>query len=137
MLHDLNYKLRFEQNYFDNICVNLVLPYIKNYRFALMNMYNCLKKNGTLIVTSLKPNYDLSIIYKKFVTSNPSKEDIEEARKLLGSAGQIKYKGKLGRYKFFDKNYFFNLLKELCIKSKDVRTMRSFNNQVNIFIIKK
>lgn len=129
---DLNRPLPFDDSFFENICLSLVLSYLDRPLESLKELSRVLKPGGKMIVTSLKPSADLSEIYRSFVRLCESETDARAARELLNDAGQIKHKEGVGVYHFYsDKE-----LKTILVASgfQNVRTYRAFSNQANIVI---
>jgi SAM-dependent methyltransferase len=94
-------QLPFQEGTFDVICCSLVLSYLKRPQGLLHELYRLLRPGGTLVVSSMKPNCDLSIIYRDSILANVTTEDIEAARNLLRAAGKIKLKEEIGYYTFY------------------------------------
>jgi len=130
VLADIDQPLPFTDNYFDKICCNLVISYVKDPLFSLQELMRVLKDNGKIIVSSMKPYADLSQVYRNFVDKTESQEELEEARKLLSSAGRIKQKESAGLYNFFSEGQLEEMFKQ--IKAKNIEISRAFSNQSNI-----
>ena len=94
-------RLPFQEGTFDVICCSLVLSYLKRPQGLLRELYRVLRPGGALVVSSLKPNCDLSIIYRDSLATNITAEDIEAGRNLLRAAGKIKLKEEIGYYTFY------------------------------------
>jgi SAM-dependent methyltransferase len=93
--------LPFQEGTFDVICCSLVLSYLKRPQGLLRELYRVLRPGGVFIVSSMKPNSDLSIIYRDSIEANVTPEDIEAGRNLLRAAGRIKLKEEIGYYTFY------------------------------------
>jgi SAM-dependent methyltransferase/pimeloyl-ACP methyl ester carboxylesterase len=93
--------LPFQEGTFDVICCSLVLSYLKRPQGLLRELYRVLRPGGVFIVSSMKPNCDLSIIYRDSIEANVTPEDIEAGRNLLRAAGRIKLKEEIGYYTFY------------------------------------
>jgi ubiquinone/menaquinone biosynthesis C-methylase UbiE len=102
--HDLDDPLPFADNMFNKITCSLVLSYINKPLECIREFFRVLQPKGKIVVTSLKPYNDLSLIYKSFVDKASSEEELLEGRKLLSSAGRIKQKENFGYYKFYAKS---------------------------------
>ena len=76
-------RLPFQEGTFDVICCSLVLSYLKRPQGLLSELYRLLRPGGTLVVSSMKPNCDLSIIYRDSIMANVTTEDLQAARDLL------------------------------------------------------
>jgi len=124
MLQDLEKRLPFDDNSFDKICCNLVLSYLKNSFFTLKELYRVLKPGGRMVVSSLKPHPDLSHIYRSFVKQSADRDEINEARLLLGAAGKIKTKEGQGYYVFFSERQLKSMFSRLrAVNVKDYRAL--------------
>jgi SAM-dependent methyltransferase/esterase/lipase len=136
ILADLDYHLPFKDCYFDKICCNLVISYVKNPRFTIEELIRTLKPKGKIIISSMKPYADLSQIYRNFVVQTEDDEELQEARKLISAAGRIKQKESAGFYHFFSETELINLIKDI-LKNYDVKYFRSFANQANLVAVNK
>jgi ubiquinone/menaquinone biosynthesis C-methylase UbiE/esterase/lipase len=132
-LSDLDSPLPFKDNFFDKVCCNLVLSYVKNPGFTVSELFRVLKPGGRIIVTSLKPFADLSQIYRNFADFTENDDELDEARKLLSAAGKIKQKENAGIYNFFSEEE----LKDLFSSAKDPVIKRAFANQANLAVGEK
>ncbi len=94
-------RLPFQEGTFDVICCSLVLSYLKRPQGLLRELYRVLRPGGALVVSSMKPNCDLSIIYRDSIAANVTPEDVEAGRNLLRAAGKIKLKEEIGYYTFY------------------------------------
>jgi SAM-dependent methyltransferase/pimeloyl-ACP methyl ester carboxylesterase len=106
-------RLPFQEGTFDVICCSLVLSYLKHPQGLLRELYRVLRPGGILIVTSLKPNCDLSIIYHDSILENVTPEDVEAGRNLLRAAGKIKLKEEIGYYTFYTQAELAELVMDL------------------------
>lgn len=135
ILADLDRPLPIEDNHFDKICCNLVLSYLKKPQFTLNELFRVLKPGGKILVSSLKPYADLSLIYRDFADQTNKKNELEEARKLLSAAGRIKQKENAGIYNFFSGEELKKLFNETGVKN--FSTYLGFGNQANIAVGEK
>ena len=94
-------RLPFQEATFDVICCSLVLSYLRHPQGLLLELYRVLRPGGVLVVSSMKPNCDLSIIYRDSIAANVTAADVEAARNLLRAAGKIKLKEEIGYYTFY------------------------------------
>ena len=133
VLCDIEYPLPFPDSYFDKICCNLVISYVKDPQFTAKELIRVLKPGGKMVISSMKPFADLSQIYRNFADQTQSQEELDEARKLLSAAGRIKQKEGAGIYKFFSEGELLGLLG----KQGKSRSARTFADQVNAVIFSK
>ncbi|HUJ43817.1 MAG TPA: methyltransferase domain-containing protein [Opitutaceae bacterium] len=94
-------RLPFQEATFDVICCSLVLSYLRHPEGLVRELHRVLRPGGVLVVSSMKPNCDLSIIYRDSIMANVSTEDVAAARELLRAAGKIKLKEEIGYYTFY------------------------------------
>lgn len=135
ILADLEYDIPFDANVFDKICCNLVISYLKDYKSMLKNLYSCLKPSGKIVISSLKPYSDLSLVYKNYIDQNLTVEDILEGRNLLSSAGKIRHKEKQGHYHFFSEQELRMIMKDAGFVM--IKTYRALGNQANVAVGEK
>jgi len=91
----------FAPGTFDKICCSLLLSYLKRPGGLLHELYRVLRPGGKIVVSSMKPFCDLSLIYRRYAEGRHSKQEIEAARDLLRAAGKIKVKEEQGYYVFY------------------------------------
>jgi len=135
VLADLNYRLPFPDEYFEKICCNLVISYVENAKATTRELMRVLKPKGRLVITSLKPYADLSQIYRNFVVQVSSEEEVEEARRLLSSAGKVQQKEVEGLYRFFSEG----ALRALVARSGgvDIKSFQVFGDQAYLVACSK
>jgi SAM-dependent methyltransferase/alpha-beta hydrolase superfamily lysophospholipase len=135
ILADLESGLPFPDGFFDQICCNLVVSYLQRPEKAVAELYRVLRPGGKILITSLKPNPDLSEVYRNFVAVAQSDDEVAEARKLLSNAGEIKLKEVRGLYHFYSEKELKKLVRRRGLRQ--VRVLRSFGNQANVVIGRK
>jgi len=57
----------FKKNYFDKIIASLFISYLFNPDEIFHDFYRMLKPNGLLLVSSMKPDSDISLIFTNYV----------------------------------------------------------------------
>jgi SAM-dependent methyltransferase/pimeloyl-ACP methyl ester carboxylesterase len=127
--------LPFADNSIDRICCSLLISYLKRPDFLLRELFRILKSDGKIIVSSMKPYCDLSIIYKDVVDESSQDETLQSARDLLSAAGAIKLKEEEGHYKFYEKEELTE-----CVAAAGfsrVKVYRSFGDQANLVCAEK
>lgn len=135
ILADLENGAPFPDDFFDQICCNLVVSYLQSPEKAVAELYRVLRPGGKILITSLKPNPDLSEVYRNFVAVARSDDEVAEARKLLSNAGEIKLKEVRGLYHFYSEKELKKLVRRCGLRQ--VRVLRSFGNQANVVIGRK
>ena len=83
---DLNKRLPFDDNFFDFSSGNLVLSYVDDPLFTLREFFRVLSLGGRAVLSSLKHNPDLGIIFNEFARDAQG-DELEKARGLLNNAG--------------------------------------------------
>jgi len=132
---DLNQPLPFRNQSFDKVCCNFVLSYLINPLYTLKGLSRSLKVGGKIVLTSLKPNADLSSIYRDYIKVSRTEREIEQARLVLNNAGMIKHKEAEGYYQFFTQDELQDLLLE--VNLTNIRSFRSFGDQANVVVAEK
>ncbi len=123
-------ELPFEDQTFDKLCCSLLLSYLSHPARLLAECHRVLKPGGTLVISSMKPFCDLSVLYKDVVEDTDDAETRRKARNLLSAAGAIRMKEEQGHYTF----YTLPELESLAAGAgfKDLRGFRSFGDQANL-----
>ena len=103
---DLNSAPPFATNSFDRVVCNLVIGYLSDPLFTLKELLRVLIPDGKLIVTNLKPQADLSLIYRNFVSRAKEQAERNEARELLNNSGKIKQAEGDGLFQFLHREDF-------------------------------
>jgi len=132
---DLEVGVPFSNDFFDQICCNLVVSYLQTPEKVVAELCRVLRPGGKLAVSSLKPNPDLSEIYRNFVAVAENEEDIAQARKLLSNAGAVKVKEVRGLYCFYSEGELRRLFRKCGLRP--IRILRSFGDQANMIIGRK
>ena len=132
VLADLETGVPFQSDFFDQICCNLVISYLEKPEDALRELWRVLKRNGKVVISSLKPNADLSEVYRNFISVSNSPAEIEEGRKLLSNAGMIKLKEAVGVYHFYSEKELKNAMRKAGFFR--VKSFRSFGDQANVVV---
>lgn len=135
LLSDLTKPLPFLDDYFDAVCCNLVLSYIPQPRAIFQELVRVLKPGARLVVSSLKPNPDLSLIYRSFLEKAENEEDMSMARRLLNNAANVLEKERQGLFKFFSEGDMASLAESSPVKLQSFK--RTFGDQVNSFSFRK
>ncbi|MGH7164538.1 MAG: PilZ domain-containing protein [Nitrospiraceae bacterium] len=132
---DLNMPLPFRDNQFDRIVCNLVIGYLQNPLLTLQEFVRVLAPGGRLALTNLKPQADLSQIYRNFLRTTTNQDEIEEARQLLNNSGKIRHAEANGIFHFFDKQELAMLL--LSSGASQPRIYSAMANQAYLAVAQK
>ena len=133
---DLNSPLPFPDGTFDKVVSNLVLGYVRDPEFTLQEFVRVLSPKGTLVLTNLKPNSDLSQIYSNFVGQTSQLSEIEEAKRLLNNSGKIREAEGDGTFHFQDQHELIDLLSKTS-QGQRPKVFSTFLNQANIAVLEK
>ena len=123
-------RLPFADGSVDRICCSLLISYLKRPQFLLQELFRILKDDGRIVVSSMKPYCDLSVIYKDVVEEAKGEQTLQSARDLLSAAGAIKLKEEEGHYKFYEGEEIVECL--AAAGFSEMETHRSFGNQANL-----
>jgi len=133
---DLNKPLPFQDETFDNVVSNLVLGYLESPANTIRELIRVLTPGGSLVLTNLKPNSDLSRIFTNFVQETSSSEEIEEARQLLNNSGKIREAEGEGLFHFPDAEELEQLIRATS-EGSETKVFSTFANQAYIVSVKK
>ena len=128
-------RLPFEDASIDRICCSLLISYLKEPSILLSELRRILKPDGHMIVSSMKPYCDLSLIYKGFVSQADSEDALDSARNLLSAAGAIQLKEDEGHYVFYSEEELIELAHQAGFTK--AQFFRSFGDQANLVSMTK
>ncbi len=114
----------------DCVCCSLLISYLKDPVFLVKELHRVLKPGGRVILSSMKPYCDLSLIYKGYLDETDSEEAIESARNLLSAAGVIQLKEDEGHYIFYSEDELVEIMRQGGFEKTHV--FRSFGDQANL-----
>ncbi len=132
---DLESPLPFCDQSFDRVVCNLVIGYLRDPLFTLREYLRVLKPRGRLVISNLKPYADLSAIYRSFVETAHTLDQIEEGRRLLDNSGRIKEREGEGIFNFLHHTELETLLRAAGASYPGVYS--TFGNQALIAVAEK
>lgn len=132
---DLEWSLPFPDQCFDRVVCNLVIGYVRDPLFTLREYLRVLAPQGRLVISNLKPYADLSAIYRSFVETARTPDQIEEGRRLLDNSGKIKAREGEGVFHFFHQAELESLLRAAGVPHP--RVYSTFGNQALIAVAEK
>lgn len=132
---DLESALPFPDHSFDRVVCNLVLGYVRDPLFTLREYLRVLTPQGRLVISNLKPYADLSAIYRNFVDTAQTKDQVEEGRRLLDNSGRIKEREGAGTFHFHYQTELESLLRAAGVSHP--RIYSTFGNQALIAVAEK
>jgi ubiquinone/menaquinone biosynthesis C-methylase UbiE/pimeloyl-ACP methyl ester carboxylesterase len=94
-------RLPFADHTFDVVCCSLVLSYLKRPQQLLAELARVARPGAVVVLSSMKPHCDMSVIFRDFVGQQVTATEVESARDLLRAAGKIRMKEEVGHYAFF------------------------------------
>jgi ubiquinone/menaquinone biosynthesis C-methylase UbiE/dienelactone hydrolase len=136
----LNTSLPIADGSFDKVLASLLFSYLHNPQGTLRELKRIVKKDGTVILTSLKPDADISQIYARFLDklrseypADQQQEILAQARSLFNEAvGWIEVEEESGRFKYYSGEELRRMLEENGFV--DVKIYRSFGDQAVIAV---
>lgn len=132
---DLESPLPFPDHSFDRVVCNLVIGYVRDPLFTLREYLRVLAPHGRLVVSNLKPYADLSAIYRSFVETVQTPDQVEEGRRLLDNSGRIKEREGEGIFHFHYQAELESLLRAAGVTHP--RVYATFGNQALIAVADK
>lgn len=132
---DLESPLPFPDHSFDRVICNLVIGYVRDPLFTLREYLRVLAPQGRLVISNLKPYADLSAIYRSFVETAHTVEEVEEGRRLLDNSGKIKAREGDGVFHFFHQAELDALLRAAGVAHP--RVYSTFGDQALIAVAEK
>ena len=130
-------RLPFADGSVDKICCSLVISYLKDPEALVREFFRILKPGGIAVVSSMKPDCDMTVLFHEFITMDPASSDGEAdaAQRLLGAAGKIKLKEQSGIYGFYSEEELVRFSRAVGFVEYDC--FRSLGDQANVIRITK
>ncbi|MEO6992614.1 MAG: methyltransferase domain-containing protein [Lacunisphaera sp.] len=94
-------RLPFADHTFDVVCCSLLLSYLNRPQALLAELWRVARPGAVVVLSSMKPHCDMSVIYRNFIDQQVTETEVESARDLLRAAGRIRLKEEIGHYAFF------------------------------------
>jgi len=132
---DLDCPLPIRDNRFDRIVCNLVLGYLQDPLFTLREFVRVLSPGGKMVITSLKPQADLSEIYRLTEHQPGQPEVTEAARQMLISFGTIKQAERDGMFHSLTRQELTLLL--LASGAVQISVHSAFDDQAYLAVAEK
>jgi len=140
----LRLYLDFKKNYFDKIIASLFISYLFNPDEIFHDFYRMLKPNGLLLVSSMKPDSDISLIFTNYIDKvqhfDFSDTDIKSqdmsllgAREMLNEAATLFELEEEGYFKFFSEKELANMFETAGFDHIQVHS--SLGNPPQAFIV--
>jgi PAS domain S-box-containing protein len=135
VLADLNVPLPFRSGQFAGIVCNLVIGYLQDPLFALRELLRVLAPKGRIVLTNLKPDADLTQIYRNFIPFAKPAEELDEAKQILATTAKIQRGQREGIFRSFDRHALARLL--MTSGAVQPRIYSAFANQAFIVVAEK
>ncbi len=144
----LGLNLNFSSNYFDKIVASLFISYLYNPDDIIYEFYRVLKPGGRLLVSSMKPDSDISLIFTDYI-HKVQKIDMEDtgikdqegnliaARAMLNEAAALFELEEDGYFKFYSDNELVSMFKNAGFVNIKVTSSMGKPEQVVIITGKK
>jgi len=140
----LRLHLDFKNNYFDKIIASLFISYLFNPDEIFHDFFRMLKPNGLLLVSSMKPDSDISLIFTNYIDKvqhfDFSDTDIKSqdisllgAREMLNEAATLFELEEEGYFKFYSEKDLVNMFKTAGFDHVQVHS--SLGNPPQAFIV--
>ena len=145
---DSTLGLGFPEGYFTRIVASLFISYLHNPDYALAEFHHMLKPGGILLVSSMKPDSDISMLFTDYIRKVQSPKCFEEGRKkdeegvrgaraMLNEAASLFELEEDGFFRFYTSNELKDLLSEAGFV--DITVLSAMGNppQANIAVARK
>ncbi|MDA3791259.1 MAG: PilZ domain-containing protein [Desulfobacula sp.] len=140
----LELNLNFNSNYFDKIAASLFISYLYNPDDIIYEFYRILKPGGRLLVSSMKPDSDISLIFTDYIDKvrkfdivdteiKDQKMNLTAARAMLNEAAALFELEEDGYFKFYSGNELISMLENAGFQN--IRVTSSMGNPEQTVII--
>ncbi len=143
-LKNVVFRLPFENELFDRIVSSLVLSYMKNPLDTLAEFSRCLKPGGIMVISSMKPDTDMSTIFTKMVDRlnkgtipvPPGQKEryLKAVRDFANSAAQLIQLVDERKFRFFHLEELLEMTQEVGLEV--ITVSESYGNPAQAFIVK-
>lgn len=134
----------FPDGFFDKIAASLFISYIHNPDLILNDFYRMLKPAGMLLVSSMKPDNDISTLFTEYIESIQSSspqtmdmanrdQNLTAARVMLNEAAALFTLEEDGYFRFFSEEELAAMVEAAGFV--DIRTYRSLGNPAQAIIV--
>jgi len=139
----LNLSYPFADNSCTKLVASLFLSYLYNPHYAVAQFYRILKPGGTAIISSMKPDSDVSMIFTRYTESlrrtggcsadNPLPEKLTAAMDMLNEAAGLFELEQEGYFKFFTAEELIAICENSGFKS--IQVFRSLGTPPQALIV--
>jgi ubiquinone/menaquinone biosynthesis C-methylase UbiE len=142
--YGLKLQSDFKNNYFDKIVASLFISYLFNPDEIIHDFYRMLKPNGLLLVSSMKPDSDISQIFTDYIDkvqhfdfgdTGIKRKDLNlmAAREMLNEAATLFELEEEGFFKFYSGEELVRMFKDAAFK--DINVYSSLGNPPQAVIV--
>ena len=140
----MNSSKTFPDRFFDKIAASLFISYIHNPDLILNDFYRMLKPAGMLLVSSMKPDSDISILFTEYIESVQSStpqtmdmanrdQNLAAARSMLNEAAALFTLEEDGYFRFYSEEELVAMVEAAGFV--DIRTYFSLGNPAQAVIV--
>jgi len=137
-------RLPIDNESFDAISASLFLSYLYAPGEAVKEFARMLKSGGRLVISTMKPDSDISGIFTKYIAEQSSldakkaksedrEKNLREARSMLNEAAALFSLEEDGWFRFFDEAELINMMRDAGLT--DIRTFESLGNPAQAIIV--
>jgi ubiquinone/menaquinone biosynthesis C-methylase UbiE len=127
----LELNLNFSANYFDKIIASLFISYLYNPDDMIYEFHRMLKSGGRLLISSMKPDSDISLIFTDYVNKvqnfdfadteiKDQEMNLAAAREMLNEASSLFELEEDGYFRFHSENELVSMLENAGFKNIEV-----------------
>jgi len=137
-------RLPIDNESFDAISASLFLSYLYAPGEAVKEFARMLKPGGRLLISTMKPDSDISGIFTKYIAEQSSldaqeakneerERNLREARSMLNEAAALFSLEEDGWFRFFEEAELINMMREAGLT--DIRTFESLGSPAQAIIV--
>jgi len=136
-------KLSLKDQTFDAICGSLFLSYLFAPEEAVKEFFRMLKPGGRLLISTMKPDSDISGIFTRYIEEQSSldtgssdenrEENLREARSMLNEAAALFSLEEDGWFRFFDEHELITMMRNAGLTN--IRVIESLGEPAQATII--
>jgi ubiquinone/menaquinone biosynthesis C-methylase UbiE len=141
---DESSRQSFLDGYFDKIAASLFISYVYNPDLILLDFYRMLRPGGFLLVSSMKPDSDISTLFTDYIhtvqSSNPKSADdgarddnLAAARAMLNEAAALFTLEEDGYFRFYAEEELAAMFGAAGFT--DIKTYRSLGDPAQAVIV--
>jgi SAM-dependent methyltransferase len=142
--NDTQMGMDFPEAHFTKIVASLFISYIHNPDYAVAEFYRMLKPGGMLLISSMKPDSDISVLFtdyiRKLQTPDGERQEqdrVEGARAMLNEAASLFELEEDGFFKFYTSKGLEDLLTSAGFVNVTLLSAMGSPPQANIAVAKK